>query len=199
VFLPVTSRKDGHTKEVLQELGIAEGHRVLDCCCGSGTYSIAAAELVGESGSVYAIDNNARKLGELSQKIDLRGLKNIQVMEEDVDFTIPLADSAVDFVLLYDIFWYFRPGEDRTHGLLRTVRRVAKPGALISVYPTHVDSEQLRWFKDDMSNCGFILVSQFSRKLVHEENLETGTLLNYRTAQDHPLKVIERNSSMRMR
>jgi hypothetical protein len=49
----------------------------------------------------------------------------------------------------------------------------------------------LRWFKDDMSNHGLILISEFSKKLVHEENLENGTLLNYRKEEDDPVKVIE--------
>lgn len=195
MLMALKGKWERYTQAVLRELGIAEGARVLDCCCGSGTYSIAAAELVGESGVVYAIDNNAGKLGELNREIDLRGLQNIQVIEENVDTTIPLADGVVDFILLYDIFWYFRPKENKTQSLLKKVRRVAKPGALISVYPTHIDAERLRWFKDDMSNHGFILISEFSTKLVHEENLENGTLLNYRKAADDPVKVIEQHDA----
>ncbi len=29
-----------HAEEILKEAGIQESQRVLDCCCGSGTYTI---------------------------------------------------------------------------------------------------------------------------------------------------------------
>jgi len=180
-----------HTEEVLREIGIAEGHHVLDCCCGSGTYTAAASTLVGKAGVVYAIDKNNKKLNELRQKADLCGLQNIKIMEEDVSLKIPLLDSAVDFVLLYDIFWYFRPTENKMTNLLKEVRRVAKPNALISVYPTHVDSNSLEHFKNKMRNKGFILVSEYSRQLIHEENIERGTLLNFKKVENYPVKRLE--------
>jgi len=180
-----------HTEEVLGELGIAEGHSVLDCCCGSGIYTAAAATLVGEAGLVYAIDKNNEKLSELRQKADSNGLQNIKIMERDVELKIPLPDSAVDFVLLYDIFWYFRPQENKMENLLKEIQRVAKPDALISVYPTHVDSNRLEQFKNEMKNNGFVLVSEYSRQLVHEENLERGKLLNYRKEKNYQIKMLE--------
>ena len=68
-----------HVEKVLREIGIAEGHQVLDCCCGSGNYTAAAATLVGKGGLVYAIDNDSNKLNDVKQKADLYGLKNIKV------------------------------------------------------------------------------------------------------------------------
>jgi len=180
-----------HTEEVLREIGIAEGHYVLDCCCGSGMYTAAAATLVGEGGLVYAIDKNNKKLNELKQKADLSGLQNIKIMEEDVELKIPLSDSAVDFVLLYDIFWYFRPTENKMKNLLKEVLRVTKPNALISVYPTHVDSNSLEHFKNEMKNKSFILVSEYSRQLVHEENIERGMLLNFKKVENYQVQRLE--------
>ena len=180
-----------HTEDLLREIGIAEGHAVLDCCCGSGVYTIAAATVVGRSGLVYAIDSNSRRLGELNQKAELSGLGNIKIIEGDVESAIPLTDSAVDFVLLYDIFWYFRPTENKMEGLLEEVGRVAKPSAVISVYPTHVDPRNVDLFKDEMKDHGFILVSELSEKLVHEKSLERGRLLNFRNVGKDRVKLIE--------
>ncbi len=39
-----------HTEEVLKEIGITEGQYILDCFCGSGVYTIAAAVLAGNEG-----------------------------------------------------------------------------------------------------------------------------------------------------
>jgi len=41
---------------VLKEAGIKPGFHVLDYGCGPGGYIIAAAELVGKSGKIYALD-----------------------------------------------------------------------------------------------------------------------------------------------
>jgi ubiquinone/menaquinone biosynthesis C-methylase UbiE len=167
-------------EEVLKEIGITGGQHILDCCCGKGTYTIAAAMLAGEEGLVYAIDQNHKKLDELRSRAEMSGVQNIEIVDKDVTTQIPLADGTVDVVLLYDIFWYFRPTERKTHHLLKEVRRVAKQNALISVYPTHVDTYTLQYFKNQMKDEGFFLVSEYSRQLVHEDRMERGTLLNFR-------------------
>ena len=43
-------------KEIVKQAGIRKGHTVLDYGCGPGSYSIAAAEIIGESGRLYAVD-----------------------------------------------------------------------------------------------------------------------------------------------
>ena len=178
-----------HTEDVLRKIGIAEGHYVLDCCCGSGTYAVVAARLVGQAGLVYAIDDDDKKLDKLRQEAASRRLGNIRIIKENVELDVPVQDAAVDFVLLYDIFWYFRPAEKKMENLLKEVRRVTRANAVISVYPTHVDLKSLASFKNEMRNNGFVLLSEFSTQLVHERNLVAGTLLNYRKMghrQDHP-------------
>jgi ubiquinone/menaquinone biosynthesis C-methylase UbiE len=180
-----------HIEEILREIGIAEGHHVLDCCCGSGNYTAAAATLVGKRGLVYAIDNDTGKLNDVKQKADLYGLKNIKIIERDVTVKLPLSDGSIDFVLLYDIFWYFRPKTSELKDLLKEVRRVTKPDALISVYPTHVDSNSLDYFKKEMKNNGFVLVNEYSKQLVHEKNLEQGTLLNFKKVDIDRVKKLE--------
>ena len=39
-----------HTEEVLKERGITEGQCILDCCCGTEAYTIAAAVPAGKFG-----------------------------------------------------------------------------------------------------------------------------------------------------
>jgi ubiquinone/menaquinone biosynthesis C-methylase UbiE len=167
-------------ENTLRRVGIGEGHHVLDCCCGSGTYATAAATLVGSTGLVYAIDQDDARLRELSREAESRGLRNISAIKQNIELGIPLPDGSVDFVLLYDIFWYFRPGEKKTENLLKEVRRVAKTNAVVSVYPTHADQSSLEHFKNRMQANGFDLLGECSNRLVHERSLVTGALLNYR-------------------
>ena len=100
-----------HIEEALREIGIAEGHYVLDCCCGSGMYTAAAATLVGEGGLVYAIDKNNKKLNDLRRKADLSGLKNIKIMEEDVALKIPyqtVLSTLFSFMISFGISYQQR-------------------------------------------------------------------------------------------
>ena len=179
------------TETVLREFGIADGHHVLDCCCGSGVYTISAARLVGDSGLVYAIDRDDTKLNDLRKRAEMTGLQNIKIVEEDAALQISLTDATIEFVLLYDIFWYFRPKEKKIRNLLKEVRRVAKPNACISVYPTHVDSNSLEYFKNTMQNREFVLASEYTRELVHEKTIERGTLLNFRKAGNSRVQILE--------
>ncbi len=188
-----------HAEEILKEVGIQESQRVLDCCCGSGTYTIAAAQLVGEKGLVYAIDTNSEKLKDLRQRINSRKLQNIEIIEEDVESRIPLQDSSVDIVFLYDIFWYFRPTENKLAALLREVYRAAKPNALISVCPAHLDFHELKNFKNEMENKGFSLENEYSRQLVHEGRIEEGKLLNFKKTRDRVEKLEMQISDLKAR
>ena len=175
----------GEIESTLREVGIGEGHHVLDCCCGSGTYAIPAGVLVGKEGLVYAVDEDDAKLRQLRGRAESLGLRNIRVIRRNVELEIPLPDRAVDFVLLYDIFWYFRPAEKKTRDLLKEVARVAGTNAAVSVYPTHIDQNGLRLFSEAMQENGFDLLSERSRRLVHERSLVTGTLLTYGKAGKH--------------
>jgi len=44
------------THNKIKKINIHEGNVVLDYGCGPGSYSIAAAEVVGDSGKVFAAD-----------------------------------------------------------------------------------------------------------------------------------------------
>ncbi|MFW6148933.1 MAG: class I SAM-dependent methyltransferase [Atribacterota bacterium] len=167
-------------REALKKAGVKKGEIVLDCCCGMGYYSIPASSLVGEEGLVYAIDSDRGRLHELEKFVKLGLAKNIKIMQEDVEKKISLPDNSVDVVLLYDIFWYFRPSEENLSRLLLEIQRIVKPYGLISVFPTHIDSNQLQFFKNKMNRLGFTLVSKLQCDLVHEKNIESGKLLNYR-------------------
>jgi len=188
-----------HAEEVLREVGIKESQTVLDCCCGSGIYTTAAAQLIGEKGLVYAIDTNSEKLKGLRRTIKSRKLKNIKIMEENVESKIPLPNSSVDIVLLYDIFWYFRPKENKLKGLLQEVYRVAKSTALISVYPAHLDLHELKSLKSEMESKCFNLESEYSEQLVHEGRIEKGRLLNFKKTKNQVKKLEQQIDDLKAR
>jgi SAM-dependent methyltransferase len=65
--------------------GIERGQTVLDVGCGPGYAAMDMAEIVGESGSVVAIDKSERFLTALDAMRSERGLANITLHEVDLD------------------------------------------------------------------------------------------------------------------
>jgi len=173
----------------LRDVGISKGQIVLDFGSGSGNYTIPAARIVGEEGRVYALDKDRRDLDKLMQKAESEGLKNIERMETSGKLKIDLEDESVDVVLLYDILhYYYFPKAGHRRKLLREVYRILKPSALLSVYPTHLESHmhpKLEDVKREINHANFHLERKYSAILIHEKTLEKGQVLNFRKATEN--------------
>jgi ubiquinone/menaquinone biosynthesis C-methylase UbiE len=169
-----------YAEKTLRDIGVQKGQSVLDCCCGSGRYAIAAAKLVGDRDIVYAVDKDSQRLDQLRESVRSGQIHNIKIIRADVESQIPLSDRTVDVVLLYDVFWYFRPGGNSMIHLIQEVYRVAEIDALISVYPTHVSSDEMILFKDEMGKRDLEFENEYSERLIHEGRIENGTVLNFR-------------------
>ena len=163
-------------KEILEEVGIKSGQVVVDFGCGKGNYAIPAAEIIGNKGKIYALDENKSKLNELSRRAKSIELENIQIINTDGNLNFNLKDNSVDVVLLYDIFWYFPLTEPDLRKLLKEVYRILKKNSLVSVYPEHIDIERL---KEKIEDKGFYLQNRFTGDIVHEDNIEKGQILNF--------------------
>ena len=163
---------------ILQQIGIRRGHTVLDFGCGSGTYTVPVAKIVGEQGTVYALDKDKEALDRLGQKAESAGLKNIKRMETSGELEIDLADESVDVVLLLDVFhsYYFPQANDRRR-LLDEIHRIMKPAAFVSVWPKHMESQA----KDEIESANFYLESEYTGALIHDNHdREKGQILNFK-------------------
>jgi len=84
--------------------GIAPGMRVLDIGCGVGDVAMLAAEIVGPSGSVVALDRDATSIEWASRRVAEAGFANIQFHATEFDqFNEAGAFDALvgRFILLY--------------------------------------------------------------------------------------------------
>jgi len=176
--------------EVLERMGIRRGQAVLDFGCGSGTYTIPAAKIVGAQGRVYALDKDKGALDELTQKAGSAGLKNIERMETSGGLEIELADGSVDVVLLFDVLhsFYFPQAGDRRR-LLGEIYRIMKPSAFlsISVWPNLIEPE----IEDEINNADFRLEKEASETLTYGNNdIETRRILNFGKARHVPIIAV---------
>jgi len=161
--------------QLLKDVGIKAGQIVLDFGCGSGTYTVPAAGIVGDKGKVYALDKDSEVLNKLIQRVQSVGINNIERMDAHVELEIGLADGSVDVVLLFDVLhsYYFPRPEDRRK-LLDEVHRICKADALVLVYPKHMESTA----REEVEKVSFRLKSEFQGTLVHDDkDSEQGEVL----------------------
>jgi ubiquinone/menaquinone biosynthesis C-methylase UbiE len=124
-------------KKKLNEVGIRPGFHILDYGCGPGSYSIAAAELVGNSGKVYALDIHPLALQMVQKAASRRGLGNIETICSDQP--IGLEDNTIDVVLLYDTY-HELSDPDR---VLEKLHRIIKPHSILSFSDHHMKEDEI--------------------------------------------------------
>jgi ubiquinone/menaquinone biosynthesis C-methylase UbiE len=117
---------------ILQEFDLKPGMRVLDFGCGPGSYSLAAAEQVGQNGKVYALDRQPLALQYVRNGALKRGLTNIETIYSDG--ATHLLDQCIDLIFLFDIFHAL----DHPEPILAEAQRILKPNGLLCVNDHHL-------------------------------------------------------------
>jgi ubiquinone/menaquinone biosynthesis C-methylase UbiE len=124
-------------REILGEVGIQEGFRVLDYGCGPGGYVAATAELVGPAGHVYALDIHPLAVQMVRELVSKKHLANVETILSDCDTGLP--DESIDVVLLYDIFHDLGDSP----GVLDELHRVLKPSGVLSFSDHHMREKEI--------------------------------------------------------
>jgi ubiquinone/menaquinone biosynthesis C-methylase UbiE len=81
---------------------IRSGQKVLEVGCGTGFFTIPAAELVGDGGRVYAIDPHPLALEQVASKVRAAGLTNVRLIKADAN-EAGLASGSIDLALLFGV------------------------------------------------------------------------------------------------
>lgn len=122
---------------VLKEAGIRPGFHVLDYGCGPGSYIVPLADMVGESGKIYALDIHPLAI-QIVQGIAAReGLRNIETIHSDC--ATGLDENAIDVALLYDAYHDLSDSES----VLTELHRVLKPEGLLSFSDHHMREDEI--------------------------------------------------------
>jgi ubiquinone/menaquinone biosynthesis C-methylase UbiE len=87
-------------ERVLDGLRLKPGGVFLDMACGTGQYAVAASEIVGDEGFVYAIDLWEEGITTLTGEISVKGIKNIQAMVGDITKLMPVDSGCIDVCLM---------------------------------------------------------------------------------------------------
>ena len=111
----------------VERLELRPGMRVLDVCSGTGASAVPAAQAVGSTGRVIAVDLAANLLARLQAKADRLGLAQLETRTGDLLDPPVAADETFDAVVcVFGIFFL----ADMAEGIRRLWRRVAPDGQL---------------------------------------------------------------------
>jgi len=122
-------------KNILAEAGIKPGFSILDYGCGPGSYTIAAARLVGKSGKVYALDIHTLAIQKVKSMSEKKKLTNVETILSDCATGLP--DRCLDVALLYDTFHDLSKPDE----VLAELHRVLKPNGILSFNDHHLKDE----------------------------------------------------------
>jgi len=148
---------------------IEPGQTVLDLGCGSGTFTIAMARMVGESGRVIAVDLQDEMLQMVKQKAVKEGLASRITTHKSEPDRIGIADK-IDFALA---FYMVHEVPDADAFLMEVARLLKPSGKLLIAEPLiHVSESSFKDTVDAARLVGLKPISEpkirFSRSMLFQ-------------------------------
>jgi demethylmenaquinone methyltransferase/2-methoxy-6-polyprenyl-1,4-benzoquinol methylase len=116
--------------DTLRTADVQPGQAILEVGCGTGFFTIPAAEMVGEEGCIVALDASSGFLKEVSKKVKKANLKNVRIVQKDA-LNTGLETASIDKALLFGVIPFPLLPLDK---LLPEMHRVLKPSATMSVW-----------------------------------------------------------------
>jgi ubiquinone/menaquinone biosynthesis C-methylase UbiE len=115
-------------QDVVAQMGLKTGQIVADFGSGSGFYATAAAKIVGNTGTVHAIDVQQAKLTATFSAASQQGYKNVQVLQTNLDEPLKDIDEAsCDAVIMASIL---HEAKNRAM-ILQNAHKILKTGGLL--------------------------------------------------------------------
>ena len=119
-------------KTVLKAIGIKKGDVFLDAGSGTGFIALAASEIVGDTGKVYAVDSDEPSIETLQKEINSRNLKNIEAIVADLTGETPLPTHSIDICLMANVLHGFVEN-DEIRGVMIELTRLIKFGGTLAI------------------------------------------------------------------
>jgi len=88
--------------KVLRAAGLQPGQSVLEVGCGPGFFTLPAAGIVGDEGSVLALDINPFAVEHVRRKVRESGKSNARVIQSDAAHS-DLPDQSFDLTFVFGV------------------------------------------------------------------------------------------------
>ncbi|MTI69624.1 MAG: class I SAM-dependent methyltransferase [Firmicutes bacterium] len=113
-------------KETLKKLYLKKGEDVLDIGCGIGYFTMAASEIIGDNGKVYATDVSRDMLKELEIRLHKKRKDNVKVIK-GFEYDTDIEETLVDFILISNVL---HEVEDKKEFLNNYLKKLKNGGKL---------------------------------------------------------------------
>jgi ubiquinone/menaquinone biosynthesis C-methylase UbiE len=120
------------TAKFFRELDLKKGVSFLDVACGWGFYSLAASDIVGKEGQVYAVDLWEEGILNLRKEAASKGSQNLEAFVSDVSQNIPIENDCVDVCLMATVL-HDLVGDQVDRGAMKEIVRVMKPEGILFI------------------------------------------------------------------
>lgn len=128
--------------DTMKRMAVKKGAKALDVCCGTGDWTMALAEVVGEEGKVVGLDFSHNMLEVGREKVKAARLPQVDMIQGNA-MELPFEDNTFDYVT---IGFGLRNVPDYMH-VLQEMNRVLKPGGMAvcleTSQPTMIGYRQL--------------------------------------------------------
>jgi len=114
-----------------RELDLNKGATFLDVACGWGAYSLAASDIIGKDGQVYAVDLWEEGILSLRNQAG-KGIQNITTFVSDVAQSIPVENDCVDVCLMATVLHDF-VGDKVDRQVMKEIVRVMKSEGTLAI------------------------------------------------------------------
>lgn len=112
---------------VVADVGLTPGMAIADIGCGTGYFAFRLAKVVGDTGTVFAVDISQEALDAVSDRVRAESWANARVVRsEPTDTTLP--PGSLDAAFVCDVF--HEMPEDQRLPLARSIVESLKPGGL---------------------------------------------------------------------
>jgi ubiquinone/menaquinone biosynthesis C-methylase UbiE len=115
-----------------KELDLQNGIAFLDVACGRGAYCLAASQIVGENGNIFAVDLWEEGIEFLRAAAEEKGIGNINAFVSNAGEHIPVADHSIDVCLMATVLHDFVEDQIEKE-VLDEIVRVIKPSGILSI------------------------------------------------------------------
>ena len=120
------------TAKFFQELDLKQGTTFLDVASGWGAYSLAAADIIGKDGQIYAVDLWEEGISSLRKEADAKGIQNLEAFVSDAAQSIPVENECVDVCLMATVLHDF-VGDKVERQVMKEILRVMKSEATLAI------------------------------------------------------------------
>jgi ubiquinone/menaquinone biosynthesis C-methylase UbiE len=123
--------------ELIGKLPLHSGDHVLDIGCGTGTWTVLAAERVGIRGNVIGIDADEENLIVAQQRRSVHVLKKAMIFKHSTIETFKTTPESADAILLFNVLSYLPD----PRGAIERLLPALKPGGRIFIKDTDLQSD----------------------------------------------------------